>query len=79
MQQTFVLVAEEVIPCEASFLSAIYTCFKAFFVLGIDFPLETRACWQFLAHAVFKKPVTIQDPILAPVRALIGQIIPRYV
>lgn len=75
--QGFVAVSEDVIPSGTSFLSAIDTCFKTYFVLGIDFPPETRACWQFIAVTVFRKKFTSKDPLLAPVRALVGQIVPR--
>ncbi len=77
IQQSFVAVSEEIVPSGKSFLAAIDACFKSYFVLGIDFPSEARACWQFLSYVVFNIQPTIKDPLLAPVRALAGQILPR--
>ncbi|XP_051168699.1 uncharacterized protein LOC127286345 [Leptopilina boulardi] len=42
-------------------LKAIDICFKAFFALNTNYPLESKGCWVFLQKFVFNIPIERED------------------
>ena len=44
------LVSVEPASC---FLSAVDLCFKAYYVLNLDFPIECKKIWNFIGNFVY--------------------------
>jgi len=68
----FVIIDKLCIPCEPNFMSALDLCYKSYVVLGLPFPLECKAQWQYIDHVVFSRN---EEPDLLPptVKFLVGQ------
>ncbi len=71
----FVAIDTVAIPCGNRFLVALDTCFKAFYVLKIPFPLESFDLWNFISQGVAGNGTI--SPVAPVVQALIGQILPN--
>ncbi len=73
--QAFVILAGQALP-QNTLLGAVDVCFKAFYVLDINYPKQCAAVWEFLQQVVFQiegpesKPVTFLKTALLNCRTV---------
>ena len=51
--QAFVILAGQALP-QSTLFGAVDVCFKAFYVLDINYPKQCAAAWEFLQQVVFE-------------------------
>ena len=52
--QAFVIIERKAVSCASSALKAVDMCFKAHYVLNLEYQNQCRAIWQFLETLVFE-------------------------
>lgn len=71
VESEFFIIFDSIFYKIPSFITALDVIFKIFFVLNIEYPVESVNVWKFLEHFFFE--INISD-ISSDIRALISQL-----